>query len=41
MVRSLMYTKIECKKNKNLVQCIDQSTIETMHVITEISKLST
>ena len=36
-----MYIRIECMNNKSLAQCIDQLRIEKMHVITEISKLST
>ena len=38
MVRAFTYKKIECKKNKSLVQFIDLLTIKTVHVITEISK---
>ena len=41
IVRLLTCTQIECNNNKRLFLCIDRLTIKIMHVITEISKLST
>ena len=38
MVRSFTYKRIECEKNKCLVQCIHQLMIKTVHDITEILK---
>ena len=38
MVRAFTYKQIESKKNKILVQCIDQLTIKTVREITEILK---
>ena len=38
MVQEFAYKQIECENNKRLVQCIDRSTIEKIHEITEISK---
>ena len=38
MVQAFTYKRIECKKNKILVWCIDRLTTETVHDITERSK---
>ena len=35
MVQAFMYKRIECKKNKSLVWCIDLLVFQTVHEIIE------